>query len=187
MAFDPKHLPENPKVLQQMVLDLIAQLDRECTEGNKIEALLREPLNARRNRKSEQLSSDQLALFAADWQARQAEAEPTNPDGPQILLTSEAVFFLFRQVMHDLLSLEMPRKRLTAARPFLRSRLIGARVSVGVVVPQDHGRLAGTELPSSIHTAASVKALDVKLPFAGVGRTASAAPTAIAAHPREVA
>ena len=64
-----------------MVLDLMAQLDRECTERNKIEALLRELLNARRNRKSEQLSSDQLALFAAAWQARQAEADPTKPDG----------------------------------------------------------------------------------------------------------
>ena len=64
-----------------MVLDLIAQLDRECAERNKIEALLRELLNARRNRKSEQLSSDQLALFAAVWQARQAEAEPAKPDG----------------------------------------------------------------------------------------------------------
>lgn len=64
-----------------MVLDLIAQLDRECTERNKIEVLLRELLDARRNRKSEQLSSDQLALFAAAWQARQAEVEPTKPDG----------------------------------------------------------------------------------------------------------
>jgi len=80
VAFDPKHLPEDPQVLQQMVLDLMAQLDRECTERNKIEALLRELLNARRNRKSEQLSSDQLALFAAAWQARQAEAEPTRPN-----------------------------------------------------------------------------------------------------------
>jgi transposase len=81
VALDPKHLPEDPKVLQQMVLDLIAQLDRECTERNKIESLLRELLDARRNRKSEQLSADQLALFAAVWQARQAEAEaPAAPD-----------------------------------------------------------------------------------------------------------
>jgi len=63
-----------------MVLDLMAQLDREFTERNKIEALLRELLDARRNRKSEQLSADQLALFAAAWQARQAEAEPTRPN-----------------------------------------------------------------------------------------------------------
>lgn len=75
MAIDPKHLSEDPKVLQQMVLDLMAQLDREFTERNKIETLLRELLDARRNRKSEQLSADQLALFAAAWQARQAETE----------------------------------------------------------------------------------------------------------------
>ena len=59
----------------------MAQLDREFSERNKIESLLRELLDARRNRKSEQLSADQLALFAAAWQARQAEAEPTKPDG----------------------------------------------------------------------------------------------------------
>ena len=81
MALDPKHLPEDPKVLQQMVLDLMAQLDREFTERSKIEALLRELLDAKRSRKSEQLSVDQLALFAAAWQARQAEAEPIKPDG----------------------------------------------------------------------------------------------------------
>jgi transposase len=75
VAFDPKHLPEDPQLLQQMVLDLMAQLDREFTERSKIEALLRELLEAKRNRKSEQLSADQLALFAAAWQARQAEAE----------------------------------------------------------------------------------------------------------------
>ena len=58
-----------------MVLDLMAQLDREFSERGKIEALLREVLDAKRNRKSEQLTADQLALFAAAWQARQAEAE----------------------------------------------------------------------------------------------------------------
>jgi transposase len=81
VALDPKHLPEDPKVLQQMVLELMSQLDREFTERNKIEALLRELLDAKRNRKSEQLSADQLALFAAAWQARPAEAEPPKPDG----------------------------------------------------------------------------------------------------------
>jgi transposase len=75
VAIDAKHLPDDPKVLQHMVLDLMAQLDRECAERTKFETLLRELLDARRNRKSEQLSADQLALFAAAWQARQAEAE----------------------------------------------------------------------------------------------------------------
>jgi transposase len=64
-----------------MVLDLMAQLDREFSERNKIEALLRELLDGKRSRKSEQLSADQLALFAAAWQARQAEAEPAKPEG----------------------------------------------------------------------------------------------------------
>jgi len=78
MAIDSKHLPEDPKVLQKMVLDLIAQLDRESAERHKIEAMLRELLDARRNRKSEQVSADQLALFAAAWEARQA-AEASKP------------------------------------------------------------------------------------------------------------
>jgi transposase len=63
-----------------MVLDLMTQLDRESAERNKMEALLRDLLNAKRGRKSEQLSADQMALFAAAWQARQAEAEPSKPD-----------------------------------------------------------------------------------------------------------
>ncbi len=64
-----------------MVLDLMAQLERESSERSKIEGLLRELLDARRNRKSEQLSTDQLALFAATWQARQAPAEATAKPG----------------------------------------------------------------------------------------------------------
>jgi hypothetical protein len=64
VAIDPKHLPEDPQILQQMVLDLMAQLDREFTERGKIESLLRKLLDAKRSRKSEQLSADQLALFA---------------------------------------------------------------------------------------------------------------------------
>ena len=75
MAIDPKHLPDDPKILQQMVLDLMTQLERESSERGKIESLLRELLDAKRNRKSEQLSDDQLALFAAAWQARQTETK----------------------------------------------------------------------------------------------------------------
>jgi transposase len=75
LPFDPKHLPDDPKVLQQMVLDLMTQLDREHAERSKIETLLRELLDAKRNRKSEQFSADQLALFAALWEARQEERE----------------------------------------------------------------------------------------------------------------
>jgi len=58
-----------------MVLDLMAQLDRESTERTKIETLLRELLDSKRNRKSEQLSPEQLALFAELLQARQEQTE----------------------------------------------------------------------------------------------------------------
>jgi transposase len=81
VAIDPKHLPDDPTVLQQMILDLMAQLDREFSERNKIESLLRELLDARRSRKSEQLSADQLALFAAAWEARQEAEAGSQPNG----------------------------------------------------------------------------------------------------------
>jgi hypothetical protein len=55
------------------------------------------------------------------------------PDGPQILLARAAVLLLFRQVMHDALALEMPRQRPPAPRPFRRSRITGARVSLIVI------------------------------------------------------
>jgi transposase len=79
VAIDIEHLPEDPKVLQKMVQDLTAQLDRESVERHKVETILRELLEARRNRKSEQLSADQLALFAAVWEARQ-QTETTKPE-----------------------------------------------------------------------------------------------------------
>ena len=83
MAIDIEHLPEDPKILQKMVLDLTTQLDRESAERLKVETILRELLEGRRNRKSEQLSADQLALFAAVWEARQ-KSETTEPDeGPK--------------------------------------------------------------------------------------------------------
>ena len=69
-----------------MVLDLMTQLDHEHTQRSKVETLLRELLEAKRNRKSEQLSADQLALFAALWEARQKErqeATPANDDDDQ--------------------------------------------------------------------------------------------------------
>src|SRR5947209_15727437 len=63
-----------------MVVDLAEQLDRSVAEQNKYQSLLRELLEAQRNRKSEQLSKEQLALFEAAWQMRNAEAESTGTD-----------------------------------------------------------------------------------------------------------
>jgi hypothetical protein len=75
VAIDPNSLPRDAETLRKIVVDLAEQLDRSLTEQNKYQTLLRELLEAQRNRKSEQLSKDQLALFEAAWQARSAEDE----------------------------------------------------------------------------------------------------------------
>ena len=49
--------------------------DRAFAEQHKYQNLLRELLEAQRNRKSEQLSKEQLALFETAWEARNPEAE----------------------------------------------------------------------------------------------------------------
>jgi len=59
VSVDPKTLPQDAETLQKIVVDLTAQLDRT-------ERLLRQLLQAKAGRKSEQLSSEQLALFAAE-------------------------------------------------------------------------------------------------------------------------
>src|ERR1044071_2299373 len=56
-----------------MVLDLAEQLDRAFAEQHKYQDLLRELLEAQRNRKSEQLSKEQLTLFESAWQTRHPE------------------------------------------------------------------------------------------------------------------
>jgi len=70
VAIDRKQLPESADVLQQMVLDLIAQLESEQARREKTEHLLRQLLAARSGRSSERLSEDQLALFAAELKAQ---------------------------------------------------------------------------------------------------------------------
>jgi transposase len=73
VPIDPNQLPEDADMLRKMVVDLAEQLDRAFAEQHKYQSLLRELLEAQRNRKSEQLSKEQLALFEAAWQAQNAE------------------------------------------------------------------------------------------------------------------
>jgi len=66
-----------------MVLDLIAQLDAEQARRIKTEHLLQQLLQARSGRRSEQLSADQLALFAAELKAQGVDVEEaTGEDHP---------------------------------------------------------------------------------------------------------
>jgi transposase len=80
VAIDPNSLPRDSEALRKIVVDLAEQLDRSLAEQNKYQSLLRELLEAQRNRKSEQLSKEQLALFEAAWQARSAEANAEAAD-----------------------------------------------------------------------------------------------------------
>src|SRR5437868_14907929 len=82
MSVDPKQLPDSMEALQQMVLDLIAQLESEQARREKTEHLLRQLLAARSGRSSERLSEDQLALFAAELKTQVAEKVelPTDDD-----------------------------------------------------------------------------------------------------------
>ena len=75
MPIDPNTLPQDIHSLRKIVLDLCEQLQHESAEKDKYRGLLQELLEAQRNRKSEQLSKEQLALFEAAWQARNAAAE----------------------------------------------------------------------------------------------------------------
>ena len=63
-----------------MVVDLVEQLDRSLAEQNKYQSLVRELLEAQRNRKSEQLTKEQLALFEAAWQAHNPQSQSDEDD-----------------------------------------------------------------------------------------------------------
>jgi transposase len=73
LPVDPKTLPRDPETLQKMLVDVTAQLDRT-------ERLLRQLLTAKTGRKSEQLSREQLALFALEAGIALPESEQTHDD-----------------------------------------------------------------------------------------------------------
>jgi transposase len=79
---DPNTLPQDVQVLQKIVLDLCEQLRHESAEKDKYQSLLRELLEAQRNRKSEQLSKEQLDLFETLWKAV-GHSEEDKPDAAE--------------------------------------------------------------------------------------------------------
>ena len=74
----PTPLPDDLDQLKQLIRDLFARLQRSELE----KARLRELLEAKRDRQSEKLSGDQLALFAAMWEARQEAQSDEDDDDP---------------------------------------------------------------------------------------------------------
>jgi transposase len=83
---DPKNLPEDPAILKQMLVDLTQQLD-------KTNRLLRQLVASKGGTRSEQLSADQLRLFAKELGAELSTAteedqhdsndDPPSPAGTQ--------------------------------------------------------------------------------------------------------
>src|SRR3954471_15508606 len=80
VPIDRKQLPQSADVLQQMVLDLIAQLDASEARRIKTENLLRQLLAARSGRRSEQITDEQLALFEAELKAQGVNVEELSKD-----------------------------------------------------------------------------------------------------------
>ena len=73
MPIDPKSLPQDPVILQKMLVDLTAQLD-------KTNRLLRQLLEARHHTPSEQLSPDQLRLFVEELERLKSEPPDSDDD-----------------------------------------------------------------------------------------------------------
>jgi len=76
VPIDRNSLPKDPEILQQMLVDLTQQLDQT-------QRLLRQLLAAKSGTRSEQLSADQLRLFAQELSAElpaAAKAENSSPD-----------------------------------------------------------------------------------------------------------
>jgi len=118
---DPNTLPKDIDVLQKIVLDLCEQLKHESAEKDKYRSLIRELLDAQRNRKSEQLSKDQLTLFEELWKASQAdevteqtgtaetEGDQKPPEGPAKKRSGRqplAQHLVRERIVHDLVEAE---------------------------------------------------------------------------------
>ena len=77
LKVDPNALPKDVDELQKLVTELCERLKHETSEKDKYQSLVRELLDAQRNRKSEQLSKDQQELFETLWKANQPDDEVT--------------------------------------------------------------------------------------------------------------
>ena len=69
VTIDPRHLPDNPEVLRQMVLDLATQLEAHERRYQRVQNILEQLLRWRFGRKSEKLDERQMFLFAVQWEA----------------------------------------------------------------------------------------------------------------------
>jgi transposase len=89
VVIDPNALPKDLDLLHKIVVELCERLKHETSEKDKYRSLLRELLEAQRNRKSEQLSKDQLALFETLWKASHPEEEEEQEEDSESAVAGE--------------------------------------------------------------------------------------------------
>ena len=133
-AIDPSTLPKDIDLLQKIVVDLCERLQHESSEKNKYRSLLRELLDAQRNRKSEQLSKEQLALFETLWKASDPEAgeedEDSAPEADQEQNTAE----------------EPPQEKKRTGRQPLAKNVIRERIVHDLPEAEKHCECCGKDL-----------------------------------------
>lgn len=133
MVIDPNALPQDVDQLQKIVVDLCERLKHETTEKDKYRSLLRELLDAQRNRKSEQLSKDQLGLFETLWKARHPEEEEHKEEDPEPTAEDQA-------------KTEAPPTKKRVGRQPLARHLVRERVVHDLAEAEKHCHCCGKDL-----------------------------------------
>jgi transposase len=134
LTIDPNALPEDTGQLQKIVVELCERLKHETSEKDKYQSLLRELLDAQRNRKSEQLSKDQLALFETLWKASDPdEEEQAKQEGSESAAEKEQ-------------QPEKPQAKKRSSRKPLAEHLVRERIVHDLAESEKHCACCGKDL-----------------------------------------
>ena len=133
LSVDPNALPRDIDQLQKLVAELCERLKHETSEKDKYRSLLRELLDAERNRKSEQLSKDQLALFETLWKANDPGEEEEKQKGAELPAEEEQ-------------KPEKPETRKRSGRQALARHLVRERVVHDLAASEKHCDCCGKDL-----------------------------------------
>jgi transposase len=134
LTVDPNALPQDIDQLQKIVVELCERLKHETSEKDKYQSLLRELLDAQSKRKSEQLSKDQLALFASLWKDCQPEEEEEpKPEGAEPAAEEEQ-------------KAEKPQTKKRSGRQPLAQHLVRERVVHDLPQSEKHCACCGKDL-----------------------------------------
>lgn len=132
LTIDPNTLPKDVNQLHTLVVELCERLKHETSEKDKYRSLLRELLDAQRNRKSEQLSKDQLALFETIWKANHPdEAEEAKQDAEPAGAEEQP---------------EKPQAKKRSGRQPLAQHLVRERIVHDLAESQKHCNCCGKDL-----------------------------------------